>query len=316
MTPTISSHGHPCTSQVETAGDCYIVSAGVLATGADGFSEVLSSHDPLASAARVLSFAQSMLRHSKTMKMPHNGEPVLIRIGIHSGDCVSGLIGSRMHKFGLFGDTMNCASRMESTCVPGRIQISASTYAMLHPDQQALFEATGGVEVKGKGQMDTYLWLENSSTHNLGLLDFSPLDGMDLEVFLGRRCSNGLSPLIADSLLPREGALPHSSKRSVQHGSGQTISPFVTATQACQEAVQLLHSFAKTRNYYRRASTAVLQLEMQGSLLMKLTEARARRSPTSHEEVRAPIGLRIKKSASSQALSAFHSLSDQIFHNQ
>ena len=94
----------PFVSQIETAGDCYIVAAGVLSTGADGYSEVLSSHDPRLSASRILNFAQSMLYHSRLMKMPHNGDPVLIRIGVHTGDCVSGLIGSRLHKFGLFGE--------------------------------------------------------------------------------------------------------------------------------------------------------------------------------------------------------------------
>lgn len=70
----------------------------------------------------------------------------------------SGLIGSKLPKFSLFGDTMNTSSRMESTSRPGCIQISESTYAMLEEDQQSLFEATGGVEVKGKGLMPTYIY--------------------------------------------------------------------------------------------------------------------------------------------------------------
>ena len=53
---------------------------------------------------------------------------------------------------------MNTSSRMESTSRPGCIQVSESTYAMLDEDQQSLFEATGGVEVKGKGLMPTYIW--------------------------------------------------------------------------------------------------------------------------------------------------------------
>ena len=43
--------------------------------------------------------------------MPHNGRPVKIRIGIHSGDCSSGLVGTKLPKFAIFGDTMNTASR-------------------------------------------------------------------------------------------------------------------------------------------------------------------------------------------------------------
>ena len=113
--------------------------------------------------------------------MPHNGEPVVIRIGIHTGDCVSGLVGSKLHKFGLFGDTMNTASRMESTSLPGRIQISSSTHALLNEHQQTFFEATGGVEVKGKGQMETFLWIEDQHVQLLAANSLS----LALEAFIG-----------------------------------------------------------------------------------------------------------------------------------
>ncbi|GFH07034.1 guanylate cyclase domain-containing protein, partial [Haematococcus lacustris] len=146
--------------KVETAGDCYIVAGGILsfdrkkeANGSEPselgqeFAEVLEHHDPADSAARVMAFAKDMMASSKQVKMPHNDEPVCIRIGLHTGDCVSGLIGTKAPKYAVFGDTMNTASRMESTCTPGRIQVSAVTHALLPHEA---WEATGGVLAKGK----------------------------------------------------------------------------------------------------------------------------------------------------------------------
>ena len=51
--------------------------------------------------------------------MPHNNEPVHIRNGLHTGPCISGLVGTKLPKFSIYGDTMNTASRMESHGVPG-----------------------------------------------------------------------------------------------------------------------------------------------------------------------------------------------------
>jgi class 3 adenylate cyclase len=133
--------------KVETAGDCYIVSAGVAATRPDGFLHVLDGHAPAESAARVLAFAKDMLLAARTVLRPHDGQPTAVRIGLHTGPCTSGLIGSRLPKFSIFGDSMNTASRMESTCTPGRIQVSEATHALLQHEQ---WEATGGVQVKGK----------------------------------------------------------------------------------------------------------------------------------------------------------------------
>ena len=59
--------------------------------------------------------------------MPHNGEAVTIRIGIHTGPCVSGLVGTKLPKFSIFGDSMNTASRMESTAPHGAFTLSCKS---------------------------------------------------------------------------------------------------------------------------------------------------------------------------------------------
>ena len=84
-----------------------------------------------------------------------NGQKVQMRVGIHSGPVVAGVIGKRKFVFDLWGDTVNVAQRMESHGVPGALQVSSSTFSLI----QDLFSARSAEErdIKGKGRMMTYL---------------------------------------------------------------------------------------------------------------------------------------------------------------
>ncbi|GLC43345.1 hypothetical protein PLESTB_001337700 [Pleodorina starrii] len=144
--------------KLDTVGDCYIVVAGLTMQDDDGFTcTVQGDNDQRLHHAQVMmDFAKAILRESKQVLMPHNNCPVQIRIGIHFGSLASGLVGPKMPKFTLFGDTMNTASRMESTCKPGCVQVS-EVFAKMLPCEE--WQDTGGVEVKGKGHMQTFLWI-------------------------------------------------------------------------------------------------------------------------------------------------------------
>lgn len=86
------------------------------------------------------------------------GDYLQIRTGIHAGPVVAGVIGTKKFIYDLWGDTVNVASRMQSTCGPGEIQVTAEIYNCLC-DRYKFIER-GLTQVKGKGEMSTYLLVD------------------------------------------------------------------------------------------------------------------------------------------------------------
>lgn len=127
--------------KIKTIGDAYMAVAGA--------PEPRPDH---ASAAMAL--ARGMLTELEEARA---GEalPLQLRIGLASGPIIGGVIGQRRILFDLWGDTVNTASRMESSGVPGRIQVAPSTRELLRSSWS--FEEREPVEVKGLGRMATYL---------------------------------------------------------------------------------------------------------------------------------------------------------------
>jgi adenylate cyclase len=127
--------------KIKTIGDEYMVAGGL----------------PLPQANHAQAIAQMALAMQKSMeKITFRQQPISLRIGINSGAVVAGVIGTSKFSYDLWGDTVNLASRMESSGSPGKIQVTATTYQLLKDEYK--FLERGLVKIKGKGEMMTY-WL-------------------------------------------------------------------------------------------------------------------------------------------------------------
>jgi class 3 adenylate cyclase len=111
----------------------------------------------------VAELALGMLELAARRSLPDGG-PVRLRIGIASGPVVAGVIGRRRFSCDLWGDTVNTASRMETTGVPGCIQVTERTRELL--GERYLIRERGMIRVKGKGEMRTYFLSGQTHGHH------------------------------------------------------------------------------------------------------------------------------------------------------
>ena len=137
--------------KIKTIGDAYMV--------VGGLPEPRPDH-----AEAVAEMALAMLEEVAGRSDP-SGRPLQVRIGIDTGPVVAGVIGTSRFSYDLWGDTVNTASRMESSGVPGCIQVTARTYQRLKGSYR--FERRGPIPVKGKGDIVTYFLVRRAKTERL-----------------------------------------------------------------------------------------------------------------------------------------------------
>jgi class 3 adenylate cyclase len=132
--------------KIKTIGDAYMVISG--------------APDPRADHAHIMAQLALELLSEVRQFREETGIPLDLRMGLHTGPVIAGVIGAMRFTYDVWGDTVNTASRMESHGEPGRIQVSDDTRRLI--EDTFHLEPRGRVEIKGKGGMDTW-WLLGSA---------------------------------------------------------------------------------------------------------------------------------------------------------
>ncbi len=143
-------------NEVFTAFDRIATNHGVekIKTMGDGYMVVAGAPIPRDDHCDAIAQTALEMRDWMNNRVADDGIKLRVRIGVNSGSAVGAVIGTTKFSYDLWGDTINVASRMESSGEPGRIQVAEGTFSRLR--DKYVLEPRGTIDIKGKGEMDTW----------------------------------------------------------------------------------------------------------------------------------------------------------------